>query len=97
MATATQTRQPEAMESVAAEAVFISGPRRGQIVSVPNGEITIGSGENVLVLTDEQAKALEQLALELTKAASGMGEVVAQAERLNSKMKEINQRLTEPT
>ena len=96
MATATQTRQPEAMESVAAEAVFISGPRRGQIVSVPNGEIAVGSGENVLILTDEQAKALEQLALELTKAASGMGEVVSQVQQLNAKMEAINRRLSEP-
>lgn len=95
MATATEARQTT-VEAMREEAVFISGPRRGQIVSVPHGGFAMENGENTLTLTDEQAAALEILANELTQAASTLGEVVSQVERLNSKMKTINRRLSDP-
>lgn len=96
IAIATETRE-SATESMREEAVFISGPRRGQIVTVPDSGFTLENGDNALILTDEQAMALQILASELTKAASGLGEVVTQVQNLNSKVEDINRRLSEPT
>ncbi len=95
MATATESRQ-KTVESMREEAVFISGPRRGQIVSVPDNNFALENSDNSFVLTDEQAAALQVLASELTKATSGLGEVINQVQSLNSKVEEINRRLSEP-
>lgn len=96
MATTTELRQT-ATESVHEEAVFISGPRRGQIVSIPHNGFTLENGDNALDLNDEQAVALQILASELTKATSGLNEVISQVQNLNSRVEDINRRLSEPT